>query len=85
MSYLDLELDSLLRSLITCMEHKDVCTMLDLQRKATSLRSAIHEYSNDMEKRVTENVLKAISIKFQSEDALKELKPLKKAIDSLLK
>ena len=83
MNYLNLEIDSFLRSLTNCMEHKDVGTMFDLQRKAISLRIAIQEYSKQMESRITENVLKAISIKLESGDALKEIKALKNAIDSL--
>ena len=67
------------------MEHNDISTRFDLQLKAISLRDAIHEHFKEMESRITENVLKAISIKFESGDALKEIKPLKNAINSLVK
>ena len=65
------------------MEHNDISTRFDLQLKAISLRSAIREHSTEMERRITENLLKAISIKFESGDALNEIKTLKNAIDSL--
>ena len=83
MTNFDVQLEIFLRSLTNCMEHNDIITMFDLQRKAISLRSAIREYSTEMERRITENVLRAISIKFESGDALNEIKTLKNAIDSL--
>ena len=83
MTQLDLQFEMFLRSLTNCMEHQDVGTMVDLQRKAISLREAIHEHSKQMESRIIENVLKAISIKFESGDALKEIKVLENAIDRL--
>lgn len=85
MNHLDLQVDMFLRSLTNCMEHNDISTRFDLQLKAISLRDAIHEHFKEMESRITENVLKAISIKFESGDALKEIKPLKNAINSLVK
>ena len=72
-----------LRSLTNCMEHQDVGTMFDLQRKAISLRDAIHEHSKEMESRITENVLKAISIKLEDNGVIDEIKSLKNAINSL--
>ena len=72
-----------LRSLTNCMEHNDISTRFDLQLKAISLRDAIHEHFKEMESRITENVLKAISIKFESGDTLKEIKVLENAIDRL--
>ena len=48
----------------------------------------IDEYNHrhemeQMEKRITANVLKALSIKFETDDALNEIKSLNKAIEDL--
>ena len=72
-----------MRSLTNCMEHKDVGTMFDLQRKAISLRDAIREHFKEMESRITENVLKAISIKLEDNGVIDEITSLKNAINSL--
>lgn len=48
-----------------------------------AFRYAVREYAQELEQRITENVLKAISIKFESGDALKEIKALENAIDRL--
>lgn len=83
MTQLDIQVEMFLRSLTNCMEHQDVGTMFDLQRKAISLRDAIHEHSKEMESRITENVLKAISIKLEDNGVIDEIKSLKNAINSL--
>jgi len=48
----------------------------------------IDEYNHrhemeQMEKRITANILKALSIKFETDDALNEIKSLNKAIEDL--
>ena len=83
MNNLDFELDFFIRSLINCIEHPCVNTMVDLQRKGMSLRYNIREYAQQMEERITNNVLNAIAVKIEKDGALDEIKALQNAIDRL--
>ena len=65
------------------MEHPDVNTSFQLQRNAIYLRDAVREHDKETEKRVTNNVLNALSVKFEINGAIEEIKSLKKAIDDL--
>ena len=65
------------------MEHPDINTSFQLQRRAIYLRDAVREHDKEIEKRITDNVLKALSIKFQTDGAIDEIKSLQKAIEDL--
>ena len=65
------------------MERPDINTNLELQRRALYLRLAVRELDKQMEKRVTDNVLKALSIKSETDGATNEIKGLQKAIEDL--
>ncbi|MDD6800465.1 MAG: hypothetical protein PUE85_08650 [Firmicutes bacterium] len=47
------------------------------------MRDAVREHDKEIEKRVTDNVLNALSIKLEKDGAIEEIKSLKKAIDDL--
>ena len=65
------------------LHHDSPSVKLDYTHKEMAFRYAVREYAQELEQRITENVLKAISIKFESGDALKEIKALENAIDNL--
>ncbi len=65
------------------MENPDINTSFQLQRRAIYLRDAVREHDKEIEKRVTDNVLNALSIKLEKDGAIEEIKSLKKAIDDL--
>lgn len=65
------------------MEHPDINTSFQLQRRAIYLRDAVREHDKEIEKRITDNVLKALSIKFETDGAIDEIKGLQKAIEDL--
>ena len=83
MNCLDFQLDQFLRALTIYMEHPDINTSFQLQRRAIYLRDAVREHDKEIEKRITDNVLKALSIKFQTDGAIDEIKSLQKAIEDL--
>lgn len=65
------------------MEHPDINTSFQLQRRAIYLRDAVREHDKETEKRITDNVLKALSIKFETDGSIDEIKSLQKAIEDL--
>lgn len=83
MDYLEFQIDQLIRALTIYMEHPDINTNFQLQHKTMDLRLAIRDYTKELEERVTNNVLNAISVKIEKEGAIKEIKSLKKAIEDL--
>lgn len=83
MSNLDFHIDQFIRALTIYIEHPDINTSFQLQRRAIYLRDAVREHDREMEKRVTDNVLNALSVKFETNGAIEEIKSLKKAIDDL--
>ena len=83
MNHLDLQIEQFLRALTIYMENPDINTSFQLQRRAIYLRDAVREHDKEMEKRVTDNVLNALSIKLEKDGAIEEIKSLKKAIDDL--
>ena len=44
---------------------------------------SLAELEKDMEQRVTDNVLKALSVQFETGDAIREIDGLKRALDRL--
>ena len=83
MNHLDLQIEQFLRALTIYMENPDINTSFQLQRRAIYLRDAVREHDKEIEKRVTDSVLNALSIKLEKDGAIEEIKSLKKAIDDL--
>ena len=81
MNHLDLQIEYFLRAITIYMENPDINTSFQLQHRAIYLRDAVREHDKEMEKRVTDNVLNALSVKFEKDGAIEEIKSLKKAID----
>ena len=55
----------------------------ELQRRANDFIRTVIEHENNMEQRVTDNVLKALSIQFETGNAIREIDGLKRALDRL--
>ena len=84
MDRFDVQMDFYLSALERLISHPDSPSIqMDYAHKEMAFRYAVREYAQELEQRITENVLKAISIKLESGDALNEIKALKNAIDSL--
>ena len=54
-----------------------------LQHKTNDLVRSLAELEKDMEQRVTDNVLKALSVQLETGDAIREIDSLKRALDRL--
>ncbi len=65
------------------MENPSVNTNFQLQRMGIYLRDAVRRHDKEMEARITDNVLKALSIKFENDGAIDEIKSLQKVIEDL--
>lgn len=83
MNYLDFQLDQFLRALTIYIENPGVNTNFQLQRMCIYLRDAVRKHEKETEERITANVLKALSIKFETDGAIDEIKGLQKAIEDL--
>lgn len=83
MDRFDVQLDFYLRALFAYIENPSPAAKMNYSSNEMYFRHVIREHIQQMEKQITENVLKAISIKLESGDALNEIKALKNAIDSL--
>ena len=84
MNRFDVQLEFYLSALERLISHHDSPSIqMDYAHKEMAFRYAVREYAQELEQRITENVLKVISIKFESGDALNEIKALKNAIDNL--
>ena len=83
MDFLDFQMDQFILALNIYMDHPNDNTRFQLQRKTMDLQLAIRDYTKELEERVTNNVLNAISVKIEKECAIKEIKSLKKAIEDL--
>ena len=82
---LDLSFEFFLRSLIQYAEDPSPTLTFDLQHKVIALRAALRQESAEMEKRITENVLKNVSIQLHNNGAITEIESLRKAIEQLEK
>ena len=83
MNNLEFQFDQFLRALTIYMEHPDINTNFQLQRRGIYLRDAIREHDKEMEKRITDNVLNALSVKFETGSALNEIKSLNEVVEQL--
>lgn len=83
--YLDMLLNDFLRSLVQCAADPSPTMQLHLQHRVMVLKSALRQEEKAMEKRITENVLKAISVQLDNNGAINEIESLRKAIEQLVK
>ncbi len=56
---------------------------LQLHHRTMTLKIDLRQYQQEMEKRITANVLKSISIRLETNGAIAEIDSLKKAIENL--
>ena len=80
---LELNANSLLRALTVYTGNPNSDTKFQLQRRASDFVRAGIEHENTIEQRVTDNVLKALSVQFETGDAIKQIDGLKSALDRL--
>ena len=72
-----------LRSLMQYIQDPSPMLSLDLQHKAMSLKYALRQQDKEMEKRITENVLKSISVRLENNGVIAEIESLREAIERL--
>ena len=56
---------------------------LDLQHKAMSLKYALRQQDKEMEQRITDNVLKSLSVRLENDGVIAEIESLREAIERL--
>ena len=83
--YLDMLLNDFLRSLVQCAADPSPTMQLHLQHRVMVLKSALRQEEKAMEKRITENVLKTLSVRLENNGAIHEIESLRKAIEQLEK
>ena len=54
-----------------------------MQRRASDFVRVVIEHENTIEQRVTDHVLKALSVQFETGDAITQIDGLKSALDRL--
>ena len=72
-----------LRSLMQYIQDPSPMLSLDLQHKAMSLKYALRQQDKEMEKRITENVLKSLSVRLENDGVIAEIESLREAIERL--
>lgn len=83
MSSLFMSADAYLRALTSYTDNPCINTKVHLQRKMNDLVWSLAELEEDMEQRVTDNVLKALSVRFETGDTIKKIDGLKSTLDRL--
>lgn len=83
MSSFELNANSFLHALTIYTDNPSSDTKFRLQRRASDFVRAVIEHENTIEQRVTDNVLKALSVQFETGDAIKQIDCLKSALDRL--
>ena len=81
--YLEMQFDMFLRSLMQYIQEPSPMLSLDLQHKAKSLKYALRQQEKEMEKRITENVLKSLSVHLENDGTIAEIESLREAIERL--
>lgn len=81
MSSFELNANSFLHALTIYTDNPSSDTKFQLQRRASDFVRAVIEHENTIEQRITDNVLKALSIQFETGDAIKQIDGLKSALD----
>ena len=80
---LEFQLDMFLRSLMQYITDPSPMMSLDLQHKVMSLKYALRQQDKEMEKRITENVLKSLSVRLENDGVIAEIESLREAIERL--
>ena len=75
--YLEMQFDMFLRSLMQYIQEPSPILSLDLQHKAMSLKYALRQQDKEMEKRITENVLKSLSVRLENDGVIAEIESLR--------
>ena len=83
MSSFELNANSFLRALTIYTDSPSSDTKFQLQRRANDFVRAVIEQENNMEQRITDNVLKALSVQLETGDAIREIDGLKRTLDRL--
>ena len=83
MSSLEVSANSFLRALTIYVDTPSSDTKFQLQRRANDFVRAAIEQENNMEQRITDNVLKALSVQLETGDAIREIDGLKRTLDRL--
>ena len=83
MSSLEVSANSFLRALTIYVDTPSSDTKFQLQRRANDFVRADIEQENNMEQRITDNVLKALSVQLETGDAIREIDGLKRTLDRL--
>ena len=83
MSSFELNANSFLHALTIYTDNPSSDTKFQLQRRASDFVRAVIEHENTIEQRITDNVLKVLSIQFETGNAIKEIDGLKSALDRL--
>lgn len=83
MSSLEVSANFFLRALTIYVDTPSSDTKFQLQRRANDFSRAVIEHENTIEQRVTDNVLKALSVQFETGDAIKQIDGLKSTLDRL--
>lgn len=81
--YLEMQLDMFLRSLMQYITDPSPMLSLDLQHKAMSLKYALRQQDKEMEQRITDNVLKSLSVRLENDGVIAEIESLREAIERL--
>ena len=81
--YLEMQFDMFLRWLMQYIQEPSPILSLDLQHKAMSLKYALRQQDKEMEKRITENVLKSLSVRLENDGVIAEIESLREAIERL--
>lgn len=83
MSSFELNANSFLRALTIYVDTPSSDTKFQLQRRANDFVRAVIEHENTIEQRVTDNVLRALSVQLETGDAIREIDGLKRTLDRL--
>ena len=83
MSSLEVSANSFLRALTIYVDTPSSDTKFQLQCRANDFVRAVIEQENNMEQRITDNVLKALSVQLETGDAIREIDGLKRTLDRL--
>ena len=83
MSSLEVSANSFLRALTIYTDTPGSDTKFQLQRRANDFVRAVIEQENNMEQRIMDNVLKALSVQLETGDAIREIDGLKRTLDRL--
>ena len=79
----EFQLKMFLRSLMQYTAEPSPTLAWDLQRRAMGLEIALRQQEKEMEQRITDNVLKSLSVRLESNGVIAEIESLREAIERL--